>query len=79
MRTVNLLTLDLASGIIPFCCLTNETAVNVVNPWVLLVQNDKWLTIDELADYLEMGRTKLYRLAQAGEIPCFESWHSVAL
>jgi len=29
----------------------------------------KWLTIEELAEYLEMGRTKLYRMAQDGEIP----------
>ena len=29
----------------------------------------KWLTIDELAEYLKLGRTKLYRLAQNGEIP----------
>jgi excisionase family DNA binding protein len=31
--------------------------------------NDKWLTIDDLAAYLKMGRTKLYTLAQKGEIP----------
>lgn len=33
------------------------------------MDQDKWLTIDELAEYLKMGRTKLYRLTQAGEIP----------
>lgn len=31
--------------------------------------NDKWLTLDELAAYLKMGRTKLYTLAQRGQIP----------
>jgi excisionase family DNA binding protein len=31
--------------------------------------NDKWLTIDDLAAYLKMGRTKLYTMAQKGEIP----------
>lgn len=31
--------------------------------------NDKWLTIDELAAYLKMGRTKLYTMAQRGDIP----------
>lgn len=31
--------------------------------------NDKWLTIDDLAAYLKMGRTKLYTMAQRGEIP----------
>ena len=30
---------------------------------------DKWLTIDELADYLKMGRTKLYQMAQKADIP----------
>lgn len=29
----------------------------------------KWLTIDELAEYLKMGRTKLYRMTQEGSIP----------
>ena len=29
----------------------------------------KWLTIDELAEHLKMGRTKLYRMAQDGNIP----------
>lgn len=33
------------------------------------MEQDKWLTIDELADYLKMGRTKLYRMAQEGAIP----------
>lgn len=34
----------------------------------IMVQ-DKWLTIDELSEYLKMGRTKLYRMTQDGEIP----------
>ncbi|MEA2031949.1 MAG: helix-turn-helix domain-containing protein [candidate division Zixibacteria bacterium] len=29
----------------------------------------KWLTLDELAEYLRLGRTKLYQLAQEGTIP----------
>ncbi len=33
------------------------------------MDQDKWLTIDELADYLKMGRTKLYRMTQDGKIP----------
>jgi len=33
------------------------------------MNREKWLTIDELAKYLKMGRTKLYRMAQEGEIP----------
>lgn len=31
--------------------------------------NDKWLTIDELAEYLKMGRTKLYTMAQQEKVP----------
>lgn len=30
---------------------------------------DKWLTIDELSNYLKMSRTKLYGMAQRGEVP----------
>lgn len=30
---------------------------------------DKWLTIDELASYIKLSRTKLYGMAQRGEIP----------
>jgi PTS system nitrogen regulatory IIA component len=30
---------------------------------------DKWLTIDELADYIKMSRTKLYGMAKRGEVP----------
>jgi PTS system nitrogen regulatory IIA component len=30
---------------------------------------DKWLTIDELANYIKMSRTKLYGMAQRGEVP----------
>lgn len=30
---------------------------------------DKWLTIDEVVDHIKMSRTKLYGIAQRGEIP----------
>ena len=33
------------------------------------MDHGKWLTIDELAEYLKMGRTKLYRMAQESLIP----------
>lgn len=33
------------------------------------MKNDKWLTLDELAKYLKVSRTKLYRMAQNNEIP----------
>ena len=30
---------------------------------------DKWLTINELASYIKISRTKLYGMAQRGQIP----------
>jgi len=30
---------------------------------------DRWLTLDELAAYLKLSRSKLYRMAQDGEMP----------
>ncbi len=33
------------------------------------MDQDKWQTIDKLAEYLKMGRTKLYSMAQKMEIP----------
>ncbi|HMM37282.1 MAG TPA: helix-turn-helix domain-containing protein [Desulfovibrio sp.] len=30
---------------------------------------DKWLTIEELSSYLKMSRSKLYQMAQKGELP----------
>lgn len=33
------------------------------------MDTDKWLTIVELAGYLKLSRTKLYRMAQNGDIP----------
>jgi excisionase family DNA binding protein len=34
-----------------------------------MIANDKWLTMEELATYLKMSRTKLYQMAQKNEIP----------
>jgi excisionase family DNA binding protein len=34
-----------------------------------MAENDKWLTVEELASYLKMSRTKLYTMTQKGEIP----------
>lgn len=31
---------------------------------------DRWMTIVELAEYLQLSRAKLYAMAQDGEIPC---------
>jgi excisionase family DNA binding protein len=33
------------------------------------MNNDKWLRLEELAEYLKLGRTKLYQMAQEGELP----------
>lgn len=30
---------------------------------------DKWLTIEQIADYLQVSREKLYRLCQKGKMP----------
>lgn len=34
-----------------------------------MTENDKWLTMEELAAYLKMSRTKLCAMTQKGEIP----------
>jgi excisionase family DNA binding protein len=44
----------------------------------VIVETDKWLTLDELAESLKLSRTKLYRMAQEGEIPASKigaQWH----
>lgn len=33
------------------------------------MDNDKWLTLEELTEYLKLGRTKLYQMAQKGKLP----------
>ncbi len=33
------------------------------------MDTDKWLTLDELVEYLKLSRTKLYKMAQEAEIP----------
>lgn len=34
-----------------------------------MISEGKWLTIEELSMYLKIGKTKLYQMAQNGEIP----------
>ena len=34
-----------------------------------IMENDKWLTLDELAAYLKLSSSNLYRMAKKGEIP----------
>lgn len=31
--------------------------------------NEKWMTVKDVADYLQMSTETIYRLAQRGEIP----------
>jgi excisionase family DNA binding protein len=38
----------------------------------VIVETDKGPTLDELAEYLKLSRTKLYRMAQESEIPTFK-------
>ena len=32
----------------------------------------KWLTLDECAEYLKLGRTKLYQMAREGTVPAIK-------
>ena len=34
----------------------------------------EWMTIEEVADHLKLSRSKLYDMAQNGEIPCSKAW-----
>lgn len=31
---------------------------------------DRWMTVAEVADYLQISRAKIYAMAQVNEIPC---------
>lgn len=33
------------------------------------LRHDKWMTVKDVADYLQMSTETIYRLAQRGEIP----------
>ncbi len=33
------------------------------------LRDDKWMTVRDVADYLQMSTETIYRLAQRGEIP----------
>lgn len=34
-----------------------------------MMRTDRWLTLDELAGYLKLSQSKLYRMAQDGQVP----------
>lgn len=33
---------------------------------------DKWLTLEQIAEYLQMSTSSLYKMAQAGKIPAYK-------
>ncbi len=33
---------------------------------------DKWLTLEQIAEYLQMSTSSIYKLAQAGKIPAYK-------
>ena len=35
----------------------------------MFIETDKWLTLDELAAYLKLSSSNLYRMTQKGEVP----------
>lgn len=33
---------------------------------------DKWLTLEQIAEYLQMSTSSIYKMAQAGKIPSYK-------
>lgn len=33
---------------------------------------DKWLTLEQIAKYLQMSTSSIYKMAQAGKIPAYK-------
>ena len=33
---------------------------------------DKWLTLEQIAEYLQMSTSSIYKMAQAGKIPAYK-------
>ena len=33
---------------------------------------DKWLTLEQIAEHLQMSTSSIYKLAQAGKIPAYK-------
>ncbi|MCK4420963.1 helix-turn-helix domain-containing protein [candidate division WOR-3 bacterium] len=36
------------------------------------IYEDKWLTLDQIAEYLQMSTSSIYKMAQAGKIPAYK-------
>lgn len=49
--------------VLSYFIMESKEAVSDMEP------QDKWLTIEELSGYLKMSRSKLYQMAQKGELP----------
>ncbi len=55
-----------------------ESAAAPSSTTEIMATYNKWLTIDELAGHIKMSRTKLYGMAQRGEVPALKignQWH----
>lgn len=37
-----------------------------------IVTMDKWLTLEQIAEYLQMSTSSIYKMAQAGKIPAYK-------
>lgn len=33
---------------------------------------DKWLTLEQIAEYLQLSTSSIYKMAQAGKIPAYK-------
>ena len=33
---------------------------------------DKWLTLEQITEYLQMNTSSIYKMAQAGKIPAYK-------
>lgn len=40
--------------------------------WGKETMNEKWLTVKDVAEYLQLSADQIYRLAQQGKIPAFK-------
>jgi excisionase family DNA binding protein len=45
----------------------------------IFIETDKWITLDELAEYLKLSRSNLYRMTQKGEVPASNYRESLAI
>jgi len=36
------------------------------------IYEDRWLTLDQIAEYLQMSTSSIYKMAQSGNIPAYK-------